>query len=142
MEARAAKRPGKELDRHLAEAAQLYEQALEKIPETAITDRGVVHNQLGNIYSEARDIDRALQHYRQDIRYCEEAGDQFGAGETRYNVALALRDAGRLDDARAYAEAALANYQPFGERATAQIQRTGRLIAAIDKAAAEKRSGA
>ena len=112
------------------------------VPETAITDRGVMHNQLGNIYGEAGDIDHALRHYQQDIRYSEEAGDQFGAGETRYNVALALLDAGRLDDARAYAEAALANYQTFGERAAAEIQRTERLIAAIDKAAAEKRGGA
>jgi tetratricopeptide (TPR) repeat protein len=129
-EARAAK-PAKKPNGLPAEAAQLYEQALEMFPETAITDRGITHNQLGNIYSEAGDIDRVLQHYRKAIRYKEQTGDLFGAGQTRYNVARALRGAGRLDDARAYAEAALANFQTFGERATAEFQNTERLIVAI-----------
>ena len=86
------------------------------MPATAVTERGPVHNQLGIIYSElcvyreAGYIDRALHHFQQDIRYCEQAGDIFGAGETRRNVALALYRAGRLSDARAYAEAALANF--------------------------------
>jgi tetratricopeptide (TPR) repeat protein len=140
-EARASKRPAKELNDLLAEAAQLYEQALEMCPETAITDRGITHNQLGNIYSETGDIDRVLQHYRKSIGYKEQTGDLFGAGQTRYNVTLALRGAGRLDDARAYAEAALANFQTFGERATTEIQATESLITKIDKAAAEKRGG-
>jgi tetratricopeptide (TPR) repeat protein len=137
-ETRAAKQPGKELHDLLAEAAQLYEQALEMCPETAITDRGITHNQLGNIYSEAGDIDRVLQHYRKAIRYKEQTGDLFGAGQTRYNVTLALHGAGRPDDARAYAKAALANFQTFGERATTEIQATKSLITKIDKAAAEK----
>jgi tetratricopeptide (TPR) repeat protein len=80
-------------------------------PKHAITDRGIVHNQLGNICLGAGDIDRALHHYQKAIRYKEQAGDAFGAGQTRYNVAITLFEADRLADARAYAEAALANFQ-------------------------------
>jgi tetratricopeptide (TPR) repeat protein len=112
------------------------------MPATAVKERGTIHNQLGNIHHNADDTDRALHHYQQDIRYCEQTGDIFGAGETRANVAIALLDAGRLSDARAYAEAALANFRTFGDRAAAHIQRTEHLIAAIDQAAAKKAGGA
>jgi tetratricopeptide (TPR) repeat protein len=141
-DARTAKRPVEELVRHIAEAARLYEQSLDMMPATAVTDRGAFHNQLGNIYSDAGDIDRALHHYQQDIRYCEQAGDIFGAGQTRLNVAMTLATAGRLPDARAYAEAALANFRTFGDRATDIIQTTERMIADIDQDIAKKAGGA
>jgi tetratricopeptide (TPR) repeat protein len=142
MEAQTAKRPVEELAHHIAEAARLYEEALDMMPATAVTARGIAHNQLGVIYSEAGDIDRALHHYQQDIRYCEQTGDIFGAGQTRENVALTLATAGRLSDARAYAEAALANLRTFGDRETHSIQKIERLIDAIDQAIAEKADGA
>jgi hypothetical protein len=47
-----------------------------------------------------------------------------------------------LDSARAYAEAALADFQIFRERTRAQIKTTERLIADIDRAVAEKQGGA
>ena len=140
--ARTAKRPVEEIARHLAEAARLYEQALEMMPATAVTERGTFHNQLGNTYQDAGDIDRALHHYQQDIRCCEQTGDIFGAGQTRENVGIALLNAGRLSDARAYADAALANYRTFGDRAANDIQSTERLIARIDQAVAKKAGGA
>jgi tetratricopeptide (TPR) repeat protein len=103
---------------------------------------GTIHNQLGNIYGDAGDIDRALHHYRQCIQYRDKAGDIFEAGGTRFNVANTLHRAGRLTDARAYAEAALANFRTFGDRAADNIQKTERLIAAIDQAVAKKAGGA
>ena len=45
-------------------------------------------------------------------------------------------------DNRAYAEAALADFQSFGERAATDIQKAEHLIAEIEKDAAEKRGGA
>ena len=141
-DARVAKRPVGELAHHLAEAARLYEQALDMMPATAVTERGTIHNQLGIIYRNAGDIDRALYHYQQDIRYCERAGDIFGAGETRANVAMALLAAGRLSDARAYAEAALANFRTFGDRAADHIQDIERLVANIDQVVAKKAGSA
>jgi tetratricopeptide (TPR) repeat protein len=112
------------------------------MPATAVTERGTIHNQLGIIYRNAGDIDRALYHYQQDIRYCERAGDIFGAGETRANVAMALLAAGRLSDARAYAEAALANFRTFGDRAADHIQDIERLVANIDQVVAKKAGSA
>jgi tetratricopeptide (TPR) repeat protein len=135
------KRSVEEPARHLAEAARLYEQALDMMPVTAVTERGIIHGQLGVIQGEAGDIDRALHHYQQAIRHYEQAGDIFGAGQTRYNVAVTLLNAGRLPDARAYAEAALANFATFGERAADHLQRTERLIADIDQALAQKPAG-
>jgi tetratricopeptide (TPR) repeat protein len=95
LDARGAQRPVEEFAHHLAQAAQFYEQALEMTPQTAITDRGIIHNQLGAIYGNAGDADRALYHFRQDIRYKEQDGDLFGAGQTRRNVALTLKGGGR-----------------------------------------------
>ncbi len=118
----------------LNDAAQHYQQALQLFPSSAIDDLGVTHHhQLGYIFGEVRDIDRALQHYQQSIRYKEQAGNIFAAGETRFNVAIDLLLAARHDDARAYAEAALANFRKFGDCAAAQIQRAEQLIADIDK---------
>ncbi len=65
------------------------------IPATAVTERGITHNQLGNIYGESGNIERALQHYQQNIRYCEQAGDILRAGRARTNVAITLLSAGR-----------------------------------------------
>ena len=140
-EARTAKRPVEELARHIAEAARLYEQALDMTPASAVAERGIIHNQLGVIYRGAGDINRALHHYRQSIRYHEQTGDIFDAGRTRENVAIVLLQAGRLTDARTYAEAALANLRTFGDRAAYEIQKIERLIGVIDQAA-EKAGGA
>jgi hypothetical protein len=112
------------------------------MPATAVTERGIIHNGLGNLYAVGEDVDRALHHFQQTIRYFEQAGDIFGAGKTRLNVAGALATAGRPSDARAYAEAALANFRTFGDRAADDIQRTERIIGAIDQANAEKAGGA
>jgi tetratricopeptide (TPR) repeat protein len=138
-EAQAAKRPIEEVVRYIAEAEKLYEAVLETLPKTAIADRGIAHNQLGAIYMAGGIIDRALHHFQEAIRYKEEAGNRFSAGRTRSNVATTLLTAGRADDARAYAEAALADFQIFGERALGEIQLTKKLIADIDKALAVKR---
>ena len=90
-------------------------------------------HQLGNIYDAVGNIDRALQHYRETIRYDELAGNLHGAATTRYNVATTLANAGRLADARDYAYAALRNFETFGDRAAADIQKTKELIAWIEQ---------
>jgi len=52
-----------------------------------------------------------LPHWREAIDYAEAASNLYEAGQTRYNVALALARAGRLQDAREYAQVALRNFQ-------------------------------
>ncbi|MBK7177926.1 MAG: hypothetical protein IPH82_12190 [Chloroflexi bacterium] len=48
-----------------------------------------------------------------------------------------LYQQGRLPDARAYAEAALRNFQVYGPRAAADIEKTQRLLQAIVQAQAQ-----
>ena len=120
----------------LIEAAKSYEQALKLFPVTAIQARGIAHDQLGKIYASAGCIDQALEHFRTEIRYCDAAGDVSSAGIVRSDAALSLAAKGRFDDARAFAEAALANFQSIG--AGPDIQRTEGLIAAINSASARK----
>jgi tetratricopeptide (TPR) repeat protein len=132
-------RPEGERQRFLDDAARYYGEALELFPTTAIVERGITHNQLGAIFRRAGDIDHALQHYQHGIRFMEQSGNVFGAGQTRQNVAVTLLQAGRFDDARAYVEAALANFQSFGARAAEYVEKAKRLLAAIDQAEAEQR---
>jgi tetratricopeptide (TPR) repeat protein len=134
QDAQEAKRPEAELLRHLNDAAGFYGQALDLTLPDAVDDLAVTHNQLGNIYGDAGDLDRAVQHFRESIRYEEMQGNHYGAAQTRFNVALALMNAGRLPDAREYAQAALRNYETYGDRAAADIQRTRELIALIEQA--------
>jgi len=134
LEARAANRPEEELLRHLNAAVGFYQQALKLLPPNAVDDLAVAHNQLGNIHDDTGDLDRALPHYRESIRYEEMQGNLYGAAQTRFNVALALRDAGRLTDAREYAAAALRNYQTYGDRAAAEMQQMQGLIDWIERA--------
>lgn len=133
-EARGAERSERELLEHLNAALGLYLEALDLMPKDAITDLAIAHNQLGNIYSAAGDLDRALEHYRKDINYSEAAGDVYGAAQTRYNVALTLAGRGRFADAKEYAVAALRGYQTFGDRAKDEVMETLELIARIEKA--------
>jgi tetratricopeptide (TPR) repeat protein len=134
-DAKKAKKPEAELLHYLNDALRSYHQSLEMTPLHAIGQLAVAHNQLGGIYDNAGDLDRALLHYRESIRYNDSAGDLYGAAGTRYNVALALMDAGRLADAREYAGAALRNYQTYGASAQKEIQDTLDLLSRIDKAA-------
>ena len=134
-EAREAKQPEEELLQHFSAALQFYLQALDMFPSNAVNDLAVTHNQLGNIYSDVGDLDRALSHYRESIRYKEAASNLYGAAKTRFNVAVALiAVAGHFADALEYAYAALRNFETYGEGAAEWIQRTQRLIARIEQA--------
>ncbi|MBK6325232.1 MAG: tetratricopeptide repeat protein [Chloroflexi bacterium] len=137
QEARAAGAAEAELLKHLNAALTYYQQALALLPANAVNDLAVTHNQLGNIYKDAGQTPRALEHYQQSIHYEEQQDNFYGAGQTRYNVALMLYQQGRLPDARAYAEAALRNFQVYGPRAAAETEQTQRLLQAIVQAQAQ-----
>jgi len=133
-----AKQSTDQLLNHINAAASYYHQALDLFPETASSERGITHNQLGNIYQDASDIDHALRHYQQAIRYAEAEGDIISAGQRRVNVAITLAKTDRLPDARAYAEAAISNFATFGDRAAAEIQHAQELLDAINQAIADQ----
>jgi tetratricopeptide (TPR) repeat protein len=132
-EARAAGRP-EAARHHLNDAARRYHEALELLPDDAVADLAVTHNALGAIYGDAGDLDRALLHYGEAIRYLEQQGDGYRAAQTRFNVAVDLRSAGRLGDALEYAGAARRGFEPYGDGAADEIQKTQQLIAAIERA--------
>jgi tetratricopeptide (TPR) repeat protein len=136
-EAREAGAPEETLAAQLNEAAEQYHRALDLLPPNAVDDLAVAHNQLGLIYRDAGDLARSLRHYRESIRYDEQAGNVYGAAQDRYNVALVFMDARRWQDALDYARAALRGFQTFGARAAQGIQDTRRLIAHIEQARQE-----
>ena len=137
-DARAANKPDEELLAHINAAADLDHEALHLFPADAINELARTRYRLGNIYGEAGDLDHALKHFRESIRYDEMQDNRYGAAQTRFNVAVTLLDAGRLADARDYAYAALRNYQEYGDRADDEIQETQRLIAGIEAAASSE----
>ena len=118
---------------HLNDATQAYHQALDLTPTDNITDRAIFHNQLGNIYADAGQLDTALHHYQQSIRYKETVGNRYSAGNTRLNIARALSMAGRTEQALLYAHAALRDYESCGASAADKIEQTRRLIIAIER---------
>jgi tetratricopeptide (TPR) repeat protein len=126
--------PQDELRRHLSAAVSYCHQALNLLPETASRELSIVQHQLGEIYFNAREDDRALHHFQQSIHYAEVSSDLYSAGKTRYAVAAMLLEDGRMPDARAYAEAALDNFREFGDRASDQVRKAEALLAEIDAA--------
>jgi tetratricopeptide (TPR) repeat protein len=134
QETRDAGKPETERLRYLNDAVLFYSQAIDLLPPNAVDDLAVTHNMLGVIYADASDFARALPHYCESIRYREAQGNLYGAAKTRFNVAFALAQAGRLADAREYALAALRNYENYGDRAADKIKKTQQLIARIESA--------
>ncbi|MEK8021900.1 MAG: tetratricopeptide repeat protein, partial [Candidatus Parabeggiatoa sp.] len=130
-EARTANQSKEILLQHINEAVKYCQDALKLLPNNAVNDLAVTHNQFGVIYYNVGDLEQALSHYREAIRYFEMAGDIYHAGVTRYNVALALQDANRFPDALEYARAALRNFQSFPQGAEELIQRREGLIEKI-----------
>ncbi|MCH8046370.1 MAG: CHAT domain-containing protein [Planctomycetes bacterium] len=133
-EAREGGASESELLCHINQALKYYREDLEMLPENAVNNLAVVHEQLGSIYGDVGDIDRAMTHYRDAIRLEEAAGNVYAAAETRLNVAIDLANAARLADARDYARAALENYRTFGDGAADMIQKTEKLLAEIEAA--------
>lgn len=128
-----AAKPKQEQLRHLDEARQLCLKALDTLPAETVDDLAIVHNNLGEVYRYARDADDALRHYREAVRYAEMSGDSFQAGRCRFNISLALMEAGRLRDSKEYALAALRSFETTaGGRAREEIERTKWLIGEIE----------
>ncbi|NJL40007.1 MAG: tetratricopeptide repeat protein [Leptolyngbyaceae cyanobacterium SM1_4_3] len=121
-----------QLSHHLNQSIQFFDQALNLLPQNAITALAVAHNQLGNVCRSAGDFDRAFLNYREAICYQEAQGDLYGAADTRFNVALIRTQAGRFDEALLYAQAAISNYEAFGGRAMRDIQEVQKIINLIE----------
>jgi tetratricopeptide (TPR) repeat protein len=119
------------VEAYLSAAAKAFCEALELIPEYASEDLGTTHNQLGNLYDDMGETDLSLQHYQKAIRYSERADNRYLAGLIRENVAVTLTRAGRVSEARLYAQSALRDLESCGPGAIANIEKVRRLIATL-----------
>ena len=134
-EAQQAKQPEALLLEHLDSALRAYQEALGMLPPDEVQTRASIHNMLGLIYMNymnAGQTEQAVAHYRESIRYEEQQGNLYGAANTRYNVAIAYMQAGRLADALLFAQAALRNFVQFGPAAAADVADAQGLIARIE----------
>ena len=118
---------------HLNTALGHYQQALDLFPAGDHEHRAAVEHQLGIIYDRAGDSGQALRHYQQSLHHEEARGNIFGAGQTRYAIAVLHTRAGRAGDALAYARAALANFQQAGPGAARDADRARQLIADLEQ---------
>ncbi|RPH55520.1 MAG: tetratricopeptide repeat protein [Chloroflexi bacterium] len=98
-----------------------------------MVDLATDHNQLGLIYTNAGDLERALEHFNQAAKFFEAAGDLYHAGFTRFNLAIMFAASGRTSDALLYARAALRNFEPYGPGAAEDVERTKGLIGEIEQ---------
>ena len=86
------------------------------------------------------DVERAREHFEKDVQICEQTGDRYGAGQTRFNLAVIyLQSASTgatgpadprpmLERAQAYAQAALRDYQHYQGRAAKDEAKAQELI--------------
>ena len=123
-----------ELLKHFNAAVEYYQQGLALLPPDAVDGLAVTHNQLGSIYGDVGDMERAIDHYNKSIQYKEMAGDIYAAGTTRFNIAIDLTNNGRLSNALLYARAALRNFESYGGRTKDMEDRAKGLIGEIEAA--------
>jgi tetratricopeptide (TPR) repeat protein len=132
-EAQAADEAEPVLLDHLNTALGYYQQSLALAPVGDHKSRAIREFQLGVIYDRAGNTGQALRHYQQALRHDEAREDIYGAGQTRFNIALLLADDDRVSDALLYARAALDNFQQAGPGAAAASARAERLIADLQQ---------
>jgi tetratricopeptide (TPR) repeat protein len=130
---RDARAPTEQLDPHIERAIAGYEHALALLPDDHHHYRADAHLGLGNVYYEVGDVRGALDHYQLSVQHEEARGNTYGAGRTRYNIAVLLGDNGRPDDALLYARAALANFQEVGAGADALATQAQALIEELER---------
>jgi tetratricopeptide (TPR) repeat protein len=136
---RRANAPETELRRHLTTARQYYQLALEHDLPGDWGNLASHNQQLGHVSYALGDIDRALPHYRESIRCDELHGNTFGAAQTRFNLAIALRDVDRLAEARKFGRTALEEFQTLGAPAKGFLERCEKLLAIIEERLNAKR---
>jgi tetratricopeptide (TPR) repeat protein len=144
--ARQQNAPTETLLQHAQAAETHFLRSLALCPASALADLGPTHNQLGNLYQNVGESERAREHYEKCVQLAEQIGDRYRAGQTRFNLSLmyetvagqAATPAQRtlLVRARAYAQAALRDYQHYQGRAADREARAQQLIDRIEQALA------
>lgn len=138
--ARSGERPESELIRHLTDSRQYYLRAIEHDDPDDYAQLASHNLQYGHASYSMGDIDRALPHYREAIRFDQMQHNTFGAAKTRFNLAIALRDVGRLGEARRYAVAAFGELRKISGPVTEDLlDRARRLVLSLEEMIEQKR---
>ena len=132
-EARKTNRPQVELFRHLNDARTLYMRAIDHEPPENWSALAQHNQQLGHISFSLGDLDRALPYYRESIRCHELQENSEAVAETRFSLAMALRDANRLAEARRYAQEAHNYFQKLSAADPEILSRSERLVNSIEQ---------
>ena len=130
--ARKANLAQTDLMRHLSDARQRYMRAIENDPPDDWVKLANHNQELGHICFALGDLGRALPYYREAIRYYERQGAGAEAANTRFTLALSLRDDGRLAEARKFAVDAHAGFEKIAGDPEI-IHRTKRLVDSIEE---------
>jgi len=137
--------PAETVLKHAQSAEHHYHQALALCPSTALTALGPLHNQLGVLYKNVGQVERAREHYEKCVQLAEQTGDRYGAGQTRFNIALMYLQAAKKEvtpshqrdlllRAHAYAQAALRDFQHYQGRAADMEAKVQQLLDRIAQA--------
>jgi tetratricopeptide (TPR) repeat protein len=119
--------------KHLNAALRSYQQDLDLTPADDHEGRSVTEHQLGIIFMRAGDTRQALRHFQQSLKHEEARGNIYGAGLTRFGIAVLLAEDGRTSDALQYARAALRNFEQAGPGASDHVGRARQLIADLEQ---------
>jgi tetratricopeptide (TPR) repeat protein len=138
-DARRGERPEAELRRYLHDARMYYQAALEYDPPDDFPKLAQHHEELGHISQAVGDFERAFPHYREAIRYHDLSEDPRSAGHTRFNLAIDLRNANRLAEARKYALAARESLERSGSSEHDIMRRIQMLLENIEQKLQAKR---
>jgi tetratricopeptide (TPR) repeat protein len=149
-DARKNGEPSEVQRKHRQAAESQYQQALKLCPASATAELGPLFGQLGNFYGETGQHERALKQYEKAVHYFEQTGDRHHAGLTRVHVAMwyvkAASEAPPANQrdvllrARAYAQAALRDFQHYDGREAEEEAKVQRLLDNIVQLLAAGRS--
>jgi tetratricopeptide (TPR) repeat protein len=107
---------------YFRQALALYLDALELTPPSAVGSLAAKHQSVGQMYFTLGDVGASLEHYREAIRYHEVQDNFFEAARDRQGIARALVKQGNYADALLYAQAAVQNFESYGDSARRDLQ--------------------
>jgi tetratricopeptide (TPR) repeat protein len=96
-----------------------------------VDQRAQIHFELAICYGYQGEFRIALRHHQEAIRINVQSGKLYEAAMSRANAAISLSGHGFYDDALAYAEAALNDFQWLGDRYHEDVVKVQRIIAEI-----------
>jgi tetratricopeptide (TPR) repeat protein len=127
------------LEKYTTAAEGCYLEALRLRPSSATAEMGPMYGQLANLYSDMGKIEEARENYEKAAQFNEMTGNRYGAGVTRTNLAMlffkeAVNHSGTSQErtnllrSKAYAEAALQDFEYYQGHAAADEARTQHIL--------------